>query len=586
MRHPPHLARMVAVLAVCFLAMGGSLAATRVFDDFHSVFDNPAVQEPGNIGRFFLDSSAFSVYQTRSYRPITLASYAVTFALFGDWLPAFHAGNLLFHLACVAALYLFYLALFRAAGDARPENGASIAALVFAIHPGVGQVVHYISSRSESLAFFGTSAALACHAWSLSPTTSAVRRRALCAGTAASVGFALCSKEAGILAVPLLVAVDLALAPDWRRDAFARLLRLAVPLGVVAVYFTIQLLPGLFIAPSSVAPIAAALPGRSDWMTDSLRALWVYLQISVFPGQLAMWRELPPSTAPALSAAFAAAGLVGGLAASLALMLRPKTKLFGLAGILYLVPFVPYLFRPLRLVVNENRMYPPLAGLALAVAALYVGPLARWAAPSRTRRRVVAALGVCLVSLAVLRDWRTSATWLSETEIWSNAVAVSPFSGDIRAGLGTAYMRQERWQEGLEQFVAASRLPASQIDAIYDNLAIASYELGRTEDAHKYLLQAYAANPRSPEVLRNLGALLREQGRPEEALGHLQRSIELSPGYCDARFELMDTLHDLGRPAAVAAALRELPRPCLASPRAAEIGRRIRGGPPPARHRP
>jgi tetratricopeptide (TPR) repeat protein len=566
---------LLAALMLSLLAYGGSLWATRIFDDSHSVFQNPALREGASILRLFEDVGAFSVYShaANNYRPVTLTSYAVTFRLFGESDIAFHAGNLLIHVACVAALYALLLALLPALNEKGPaEVPAAVGAAVFGIHPAASQVVHYISSRSESLALAGILGALALHAYSARATSG--RQRLLLRGLQfLSVAFALGSKESGVIVLPLLVALDLALEPRPLAGIGRRIGRLAAPTVLVAIYFVLQLLPGLGRFLSESAATGGAASARPDWTVDSLSALWVYLGIFAFPAKLAFWRELPPEASAAFPATLAALLLVGSIGLATVLLLLGRMRAMALAILFFFFPFAPYLLRPLYLVVNENRLYPSLLGLAIAAALFYARFYRSWLNSGGTRRIVALSIGLALMAGAIARDWSASYVWASEIRAWRNAVAVSPHSGVIRAGIGTALMREQRWSEATEQFMESLLMNPDQSAVIHDNIGICAYQQGDVETAHRHFLYAHALDPNSIEILNNLGSVLHELGRPEDALPYLDRAAELSPGYCEPRIEALMVARTMDDAASLRDRLLSLPPHCLTDPRIPELRR-------------
>ncbi len=562
-----------AVLGATVLAFGGSVFGTRIFDDFHSVFDNPAVKDPANIIQFFLDPSAFSVYAGGNYRPITLLTYALTFGLFGENTAAFHAGNLLFHLTATALVFFFLRHVLRKVPVGRADWPAALGAIVFGIHPAAGQVVHYISSRSESLAMIGIIGALFFHCRTID-ARSAGQRFVFGALTAGAVAFGLGAKETGILALPLLVVTDLAVDRAPARTVTTRLLRLLVPAVLVALYIGTVLPGGFSDALKAVQPPAVSSPGPTGdpWILKSLRALWSYLLLFVWPAHLAPYRELSPTGYPYLSAAFAGGLIVSALLSTIVFLIRKETRARALALALFIVPFVPYLFKKLLLVINENRAYPPLAGLALGAALLWAGPLRRFGRETSGRRLILAA-GLLILGAALARDWKTSYDWSSEIRLWENAVTAAPGSGEALAGLGTAYMRQKRWDDAVRIFRRAIAKPARSRDVILDNLGIASYMSGDKEGAFRYFLQAYDLNPKSVEILNHVGSMFHETGQPREALFYLDRAARLAPGYCEARIEAILANRTLGLPAEARRRIAELPRHCLDDPRVNETRR-------------
>jgi tetratricopeptide (TPR) repeat protein len=139
-------AAAVALLACC--AYGAALAGDYVFDDVHSVAANPAVHDVANVGRFFVDPSAFSSGSARMYRPVLLTSFALNF-LVGDAAAWLKLGNVLLH-ALAAVLLLRW-----AWAWTRRLPAAALAAAWFAVHPLASEAVNLVSARSELLATVG-----------------------------------------------------------------------------------------------------------------------------------------------------------------------------------------------------------------------------------------------------------------------------------------------------------------------------------------------------------------------------------------------------------------------------------------------
>ncbi|NIM99856.1 MAG: hypothetical protein GTO24_17810, partial [candidate division Zixibacteria bacterium] len=221
------------------------------------------------------------------------------------------------------------------------------------------------------------------------------------------VGIALCSKETGILAAPLLVGVDLAVDPLGVTPLRKRISRLALPCFPVAAYLIFVLSIPVYLPKIQAAVASASAGAATGYTQQSLRALWVYLELAVFPRNLAILRELHPSSHPALSAWVAGALFAAGLALSAYLLVQGRNRLIGLALFLFSFPFAPYLFIKLNLVVNENRMYLPLAGLALGVALASAWSLSGWVRGHRGRRAIVG-IGTAMLILVLLRGWKLS----------------------------------------------------------------------------------------------------------------------------------------------------------------------------------
>ncbi len=78
-------------------------------------------------------------------------------------------------------------------------------------------------------------------------------------------------------------------------------------------------------------------------------------------------------------------------------------------------------------------------------------------------------------------------------------------------------------------------------------LGVGMGQMGRFEDALRYLAQAEALAPDFVDVHINLGKALEELGRFEAAAASYRHALKLEPGIPEIHFNLGKVLHDLGR---------------------------------------
>jgi protein O-mannosyl-transferase len=79
------------------------------------------------------------------------------------------------------------------------------------------------------------------------------------------------------------------------------------------------------------------------------------------------------------------------------------------------------------------------------------------------------------------------------------------------------------------------------------NLGILLAEEGRSEEAKDHYLKALAQNPQHAKAHINLGILLAKTGQTEQALGHYQQALAISPGSAEAHYNLGFLLVATGR---------------------------------------
>jgi protein O-mannosyl-transferase len=133
------------VLGVALAASLTSLRNGFVYDDVHVVVENPALHTLDSLP--VVATSAYwpqQQWRDRLYRPATLVSFALDWAVGGGRPLAFHATNVVLHLAVVALVLGLCGSVL--------GGGAIVAALWFAVHPVHVEVFANVVGRSELLA--------------------------------------------------------------------------------------------------------------------------------------------------------------------------------------------------------------------------------------------------------------------------------------------------------------------------------------------------------------------------------------------------------------------------------------------------
>ncbi|HEV7590647.1 MAG TPA: hypothetical protein VGO40_21235, partial [Longimicrobium sp.] len=141
-RLPLALLAGVALLAV--LVYANALKNGVAIDDEYIVLRNPAVRGFSHLHDLLL--GPYWPQSTELYRPVTLVSFAVDWALTGGSIAWMHAVNVLLHAAAAA---LVALLVWRLRGGA---TAAACAGAVFAVHPVHVEAVANLVGRAELLA--------------------------------------------------------------------------------------------------------------------------------------------------------------------------------------------------------------------------------------------------------------------------------------------------------------------------------------------------------------------------------------------------------------------------------------------------
>ncbi len=118
---------------------------------------------------------------------------------------------------------------------------------------------------------------------------------------------------------------------------------------------------------------------------------------------------------------------------------------------------------------------------------------------------------------------------------------------DDQLALGLAHHGAGRLDEAQAVYQSMLTLDAKDTDAL-NLLGVLAARRREFRTAVQLMAQAVALAPDEPIYRSNLGGALREAGRPRDALPHLERALQLRPGYRDALVHLGDTFTDLDLP--------------------------------------
>lgn len=411
-------------------------------------------------GVILRDSTVHSLSATLNslwgLRPLLKLSYSLCWSL-GQSPVTFHVFNLLVHLLNVVLL----VRVFAAATDPALRwpfrspltPGATVAAVLFALHPIQTEAVTYISGRSASL---GTTFLLL----GLLLYAEGVRAGSIrywLGFTSLAFLAALATKETSATLPLGLLLWDLLIERSHPR---AVLRRFGPWLGVALVTSVL-----LIMNPRYFTLLYDVLGQRS--FADSLRyqlgglsylfgRLSLIEPLCIDPG---LWSKAPSGVAVTSAALVVAAAL--GLAGWRAR--REPLLLFGVGWFLLQV-FVPFVLLPRVDVINERHAYVGNVGLFLACGALADRALA--AAGARLWRIwLPGVLGLVLAALTLRRNL----DYQSEIELWQSTVRVAPKNPRAQNNLGVAYELAGRNNEAFVAYMRALKLEPRYV-AAQDNL--------------------------------------------------------------------------------------------------------------------
>ncbi len=445
------------VFACALLAYGSALAGDYVFDDQHSIRGNDALHDLSNLGRYWVDPSAFSS-AGRMYRPALLTTFACNWAICpAAW--SLKAGNVLLHAAVAVTMFLWLWRLSR-----RAVVSACVAA-GFAVHPLASEAINLVSARSELLVTLGL--LLALHA-QLSWQRRGGSVGLLFAMVLATV-LACGSKETGVM-VPVLCAVQAVVLRHgaFDRRACGRALWAIAPMVLVVIAYLV--VRKLLLGDATVQLLGRTGEDPTSGHGRTLLMHWATMASLLPQVLLQALAPLRLSMDPAVQYrdSFADPMVLAGAAMLLGLTLwawrrGPTARLRRLGVAFAWCVALPWIVIPLNMPLAEHRLYGPLVGFAAIVVAA-MPRTRRW--QQGTARVVLRGLTAALLVTGIALSTQRSLLYRDESELWRVELVHNTTSFRSWWGLGTSMLRMGDVQGSLGPLAQAHTLNTRHFDTL------------------------------------------------------------------------------------------------------------------------
>ncbi|HEU4403161.1 MAG TPA: tetratricopeptide repeat protein [Candidatus Polarisedimenticolia bacterium] len=588
-------ARLLTVALVAAVVGLPALIPGFILDDHRIVEQNELIRDFGRLPEI-VSNGYWTVGDTpvpNLYRPLTILSFALNYAVGGLHPFGYRLVNLALHVLVSVLVYL--LARRRLGGGGAPAllDPALVAGLLFAVHPVHTEVLGGIVGRAELLAAAGTLGCLLAflrgrQAAETGGATAAWYTLAIACFVAGFLG-----KENGVAAPFLALLADLSPAgrrPAWRFHV-ASAAALAGCLGLRA-----WAIGGL--NPSGFVHYIDNPIAHVDFVTGRLTALKVlakYALLLVAPVRLSFDYSFDAiRLARSLLDPGALAGgalLVAWFLATAAAWKRAPQAAFALGFTGLALAPVANLLLPIGTIMAERALYLPSVGVCLLVGFIVdfewnapVGGGAR-PAPRAPARAVVA---IVLVALALrsevrLRDWMDDYTLFKSAQavtprsvralfnygsaceergeddeairVYRKASAIAPFFADANYNLAGVYARRGAWVDAVERYRAALAEQPGNVRYLV-NLAHAQNGQGSPAEARRTLRRALDLDPRSDQAYTTLGAAELALHDPRAAVAAYTEALRLKPGNPDYLRNLALAQGEAGEAAAAVASYR------------------------------
>jgi protein O-mannosyl-transferase len=541
------------------------------YDDDRYVTENPHVRQ----GLTF-DTFRWAVTSTEqaNWHPLTWISHALDCSLFRLNPAGHHFTSVLLHAVNVVLLYLL---LMWATGRFGPSL---FVAMLFALHPINVESVAWVAERKNLLCTTFFLLTLWAYGWY---ARKPGWKRYL--AVAASFAAGLASKPMVITLPLVLLLLDywplnrVAGADNSRnpavsqRFAWSRLVLEKLPLLLLS--FASALITMLAQqAGGAMRSTMQFSPGVR--IANAIYAYAMYLSKMVWPAKLAPLYPHPGDTLAASRVVIAALILI----AITAVVWRFRERRYLLSGWLWflgtLVPVIG-LVQVGDAAMADRYAYIPLIGVFVMISF----GLADLLAQKKLGAAPTLAAAVVLIIVAVA-TYRQIGYWQSNVDLWTHTLAVTqnnfiaednlggalilegreeeahphfeaaarinPKDPMSRSNLGTYFQTHGQLREAVTQYEAAVSLTSDPglLAQTYANLGAAERSIGEDDEARKNFDESLRLNPNQFNAWLGMALLARKQGKLDEAMSDLSRSIELRPT-AEAYLELGRTYAQSGR---------------------------------------
>ncbi len=484
---------LVLVLTIStFLVFIPVLRCGFVYDDVVTIVGNRLIDTltPAAVARLFAG------FHQNDYYPVLYLSLAIDRAVW-DFNPiGFHLTNLVLHILNVLMVYaLVHRVVFRRMVGAGETVGASrwviatVAAVLFAVHPNHVEPVAWLSGRKVLLAgFWGL---LAVHSYLTAPARP-VRRRSFVLASCACTALACMSNVYALVVPAFVVLSDRYVAGQ----AWWTAVRRNWPFGSIAVVAIIFKIASRIGGVEKPGPFGS----RLEWLTATVCTYGLNVR-SLFTrgGRNVLYPYHPVET-------FADPRFVFGVTAILTTFIliwalrRRSLWMYGLCWFLFALAPTSQLARH-HILRADRYLYLPDVGSCLLGGLLFALVIG-WSKRVVWRVPVSVACLILLARLAIASNHRAG-DWRDDATLWAASLAQDERNADAHQSLGCARMRQ-----------------------------------GRVEEAERHLRRAIELNPRHPDAYNTLCVLLTDRGEIDGAVAAGTLAVQIRPDYAEAKFNL------------------------------------------------
>jgi tetratricopeptide (TPR) repeat protein len=484
--HKHLLYRLVFITVLLLAVYGNTLNHRFVWDDADIIVDNPQLEKLSNIPSLFLSEDKIEG-STGYYRPLTYVSFALDRAIWGLNPVGFNITNLVLHILVSLLFYQVISTFFK------NENLALAAALIFSLHPIVGETVNFHSGGRNTLL---------CACFILLSLLFYAKDRRI----AAAICFAgaIFSKEFGLLLPGILFVYDWFIKKEKLR--LISYLPFLVP---VVLYFSLR---SYVIEKGSL--LSALNFTESLWISPYL--VIKYLVHMVYPFDLSVLYDINTNIIYAL---LSLAGVALLFFAAYHFRKQGEVILSISWFLLFLLPVINIILLQAASQMADRYAYISLMGFALALSFIIC----------RARKEVSVGIVLIICVAYALVDIKRNNYWKDDYTFYSQMIKDSP---DMALGyndLGIYYFKKDDMVNAEKYLTIAGTKKDITARLLGANAGI-FWQADKLDIAEKLLLRQLELEPSNPQSYIMLKMIYEKKGNKGLAKSYGDKAAALFPG--------------------------------------------------------
>lgn len=551
---------LIATLAIALMAFipnSSTFDHGYVLDDVSAITENYVVQKgTASIPTIWTTNYRYGYWSDPGslYRPLALTLFAWEWKMWPNEPGPAHVINVLLYTACCVAIYLLLLNWF---GRDRWAF-AFAAAAIFTLHPIHTEVVANIKSADELLAILFSAISM------IAIWKNRDKRFSKWIVLAIIAFFlAISSKESVITLIPILPLAfyffsDITLKKSWIPTAW-----LLAPLSFYLLLRKNAL--GTFSSADVIAGIDNVLVKAEglEYFATATKICGLYIWKLIVPHPLSHDYSLYQIPLNGISDPyFWFSGLVYLALFWIVYKGWKSRNIFAFSVLFFLITFSLYsnMFIMIGTHFGERLMFLPSLGFSIGLSGL----LYAWSTKSssisfQASKSMLPILLFVLVLLSYgFKTQLRNADWKSEYDLYTADVINSPESSRTHYRLGMAYMKERahlaKDEKVKNQWLRKAVGELKKAIEIYPGYADAQGELGLAYQRLGYLdlaVERYnivlAKKPTHKTTLNNMGTVLFNQAKFEQAIDYFLRALKSDPKYKDAMGNLASCYGTIGQ---------------------------------------